>query len=239
LAVSEEQAMSAFGTDPRSFRAPASVFERPPLDPSRTAVVVVDMVNWQVPRAANVDGLAPEYFVDRLADVVIPNHQVLLRACREVGVRVVYLRVGCFQPDYSDAIAPFRGLLQDSEALDGSQACQVIPELAPEDGDLSLLKTGSGGFNSSSLDSHLRNMGITHVLYTGVVTNACVMLTASAGFDLGYYGYLVGDATAAFSPELQQQAENLIGYFIAPVTTTRETLELIGADKLASVGGAV
>lgn len=82
-------------------------------------------------------------------------------------------------------------------------------------------------------------MGITHVLYTGVVTNACVMLTASAGFDLGYYGYLVGDATAAFSPELQQQAENLIGYFIAPVTTTAEALELIGADNLASVGSAV
>ncbi|HEX4220517.1 MAG TPA: cysteine hydrolase [Acidimicrobiales bacterium] len=228
--------MSNAQADLTSFRAPPSVLERPPVDPTTTAVVVVDMVNWQVPRAVNDSGLAPAYYVDRLASTVVPNHERLLRGCRDVGARVVYLRVGCFQSNYSDAIAPFRGLFEDFDARDGTEACEVISEIHPEDGDLSLLKTASGGFNSSSLDSHLRNMGITHVLYTGVVTNACVMLTASGGFDLGYYGLLVADATAAFSPELQQQAENLIGYFIAPVTTTDEVLALMGASDLVAAG---
>jgi biuret amidohydrolase len=150
-----------------------------------------------------------------------------------LGIAVVFLRVGCAQADFSDMVPAMRDAVRLFGAVDGSTACEVIPELL-RDGDLTLLKTGSGGFNSSPLDVRLRNMGITHVIYTGVITNACVLLTCAAGFDLGYHGYLVSDATATFDAELQRQSENLIGQFMAKVTTTDDLLSeiygLLGLD---------
>ncbi|QQO23712.1 cysteine hydrolase [Bradyrhizobium diazoefficiens] len=213
----------------RILLANASILARPPMRPSTTAVVVIDMVNWQVPREKQDDPNANAYFVERLAKTVIPNHQHLLPACRAAGMPIVYLQVGCYRPDCSDAVGPFRIRFAEAGAIIGSEACEVIPELAPERGDLLLAKTASGGFGSSALDSHLRNMGITHVLYTGVTTNACVMLTAAGGFDLGYFGTIVTDATAALTPEHQTQAENLLRYFVASLATTEEVIELLRA----------
>jgi nicotinamidase-related amidase len=220
-------------------QVPASVLARPPLDPATTAVVVVDMVNWQIPRTPNDSGIASTYYVNRLADTAIPNHVRLLEGCRAAGMPVVFLRVGCYQPNYSDAIAPFRTIFEEYDARDGTAACEVIAELAPEEGDLTLLKTGSGGFSTSGLDSHLRNMGIEHVIYTGVVTNGCVLLTVAAGFDLGYYGYLVSDATATLTQELQDQAENIIGQYLAQVVTTDDMLSLLPAPMLTGAGSTL
>ena len=123
-------------------------------------------------------------------------------------------------------------MMREVGATDGSWACEVIEPLRPEPGDISLIKTGSGGFGTSNLDSHLRNMGIRNVLYTGVITNGCVLLTLAAGFDLGYNGYLVADATATFSQRWQDLTEELVGVYMAKVVTTTQIIdELSGAER--------
>jgi nicotinamidase-related amidase len=63
-------------------------------------------------------------------------------------------------------------------------------------------------------------MRIEHVIYTGVITNGCVMLTAAGGMDRGYAGYLAKDATATVTPTLQHTAEQMIDGFIATVAAT-------------------
>jgi nicotinamidase-related amidase len=104
----------------------------------------------------------------------------------------------------------------------------VIPELAPEPGDVTLAKRGSGGYTTSDLDSCLRGLGVDTVLYTGVATNVCVLLTASAGFDLDYKGYLVTDATATFSDELQDAAELVMSSMTTTLTTTDDAITALG-----------
>jgi biuret amidohydrolase len=209
----------------RIFRADDAL-KFPPLEPRTTAVVVVDMVNWQVSRAAGMlgpmekSGVPIDYIVKRVNETVVPNLQRLFAVCRQEGAKIVYLRVGCYQPDFSDSIGPFREVMRETGALDGSWACEVIDPLRPQPGDISLVKTGSGGFLTSNLDSHLRNMGIRHVLYTGVITNGCVLLTLAAGFDLGYHGYMVGDATATFSQRWQDLTEEIVGVYMAKVVST-------------------
>jgi nicotinamidase-related amidase len=198
----------------------------PELRGERTAVVVVDMVNWQVSpdqgmlgrMAAN--GVDISYMTSRVRDVVVPNVQRLVAHLRRAGGRIVYLRVGAYQHDCSDGSPHLQPSLRAAGAYDGSWACAVIDELSPEPGDISLIKTGSGGFASSNLDGHLRNMGIEHVLYTGVATSGCVLLTLAGGWDLGYHGYLVTDATATFSERLQEVTEELVSGYLAQVVTT-------------------
>ncbi len=206
-----------------------SVLERPPLDPTKTALVVVDMINWQVPRVPEErGGVDFTYFVRQLETTVIPNHQRLIAACRVAGARIVFLRVGAYQADYSDGVRPFQAVFAAAGARADTPACAVIDELTPEPGDVSLVKTGSGGFTTSGLDSHLRNMGVEHVLYSGIITNGCVLLTLTAGFDLGYYGYLVSDATTTYSEALQATTESLVSGWLADVVTTEQMMKTLG-----------
>ena len=220
----------------RNFKV-GDAFHFPPLDPKETAVVVVDMVNWQVTRGEGMlgpmekDGVPVDYIVERVNGTVIPNLQHLFAVCRKNEAKIVYLRVGCFQPDCSDSIIPFRKIMREVGATEGSWACEVIERLRPEPGDLSLLKTGSGGFGTSNLDIHLRNMGIRNVLYTGVITNGCVLLTLAAGFDLGYNGYLVSDATATFSQRWQDITEEIVGVYLAKVVTTDRIIDELSGVK--------
>jgi nicotinamidase-related amidase len=206
----------------------------PPLDPKKTAVVVVDMINWQVIRGKGMlgsmekEGIPVDYIVERVNKTVVPNLQQVFAVCRETGAKIVYLRAGCFQPDFSDSIGPFREIMRETGSVEGSWACEVIEPLRPEPGDASLLKTGSGGFGTSNLDIHLRNMGIKNVLYTGVITNGCVLLTLAAGFDLGYHGYLVADTTATFSQRWQDLTEEIVSVYMAKVVTTAQIVDELG-----------
>jgi nicotinamidase-related amidase len=195
----------------------------PELDPQRTAVVVVDMVNHQCTADAGMlaawraSGAAdPDYFLDRVERITIPAHQTLLPAARALGARVVYLKVGAYAADYGDLTPGFRGIAAWEPRAD-LWGAQVLDAVAPEPGDITLIKTGSGGFYTSGLDSHLRNLGIENVVYTGVITNGCVMLTAAGGFDRGYRGFIASDATATLSDELQRTTELMIDGFVATV----------------------
>jgi len=209
--------------------------QHPALDASSTAVVVVDMINYSL---ALVDwfervGLPSRYLRDRIEQVVVPNHVRLLTAARRAGAAVVYLRQGCTRADFADAHRSLAPIMRELGARDGEWACEVIDAIKPEDGDVSILKTGSGGFTTSALDTHLRNIGIEHVLYTGVMTNACVMLTIAAGFDLGYHNYLVTDATATSTQDWQNKAEELMGLYLSENITTDVAVSLLSRASSA------
>jgi biuret amidohydrolase len=203
----------------------------------RTAVVVVDMINHQCSPGQGMlgaweqSGIDTTYFRDRLESLVLPAHRDLLDAVRDTGGKVIFLRAGAYDTAYSDLTPGFKGIAAWEPRAD-LWGTEVLADLDLQPGDISLIKTGSGGFYTSALDSHLRNMEIATVLYTGVITNGCVMLTAAGGFDRGYRGLVVADATATLSPRLQETTEVMIDGFIANVVTTDEVLKLLqGRDR--------
>ncbi len=216
------------------------MYERPPLEPDRTAVVVVDMINWMFRWRSNSTPVTtnPGY-ERRIEETVIPNHLRLIDGCRKAGGKVVYLRAGASAPDFRDAVAGMRELMRAAEAYEGSHGAALIDELSVEPGDIDLLKLGSGGFTSSALDTHLRHLGVRHVIYTGVATNACVLLTAMAGFDLGYHGYIVTDATAAKTPDAHAGALAVTGDHYALGVTTARMLDMLAGQSADEVRGAV
>ena len=146
-------------------------------------------------------------------------------------MRIVFLRGGCFSPDFDDCIPQFQSIYKPWHALDGAWETQVVDPLKIESGDINLLKAGSGGFYTSSLDIRLRNMGIDQIVYSGVVVNTSVLATLAAGFDLGYQGWLVSDATATFSERLQVNTEEIIEGNMATVISTEETIKMIAGKK--------
>jgi nicotinamidase-related amidase len=201
------------------------------LEARRTALVVVDMTNSQVVLTSAARELTGrthaelDYFDRRVNDVVIPNIRRMAPALRAAGGLVTYVRIGTNCPDLRDVVPALRPWVTACGAREGQPECDVIDELALESGDVNMLKPGSGGFAGTSLDAVLRNAGIAHVLYTGVVSNACVMLTACAGFDLGYDGWFIRDATATFSQSAQEATEALLGVYVAEIVDTEVLIQ--------------
>ncbi len=201
-------------------------------DPARTALVLVDLINWQVDpdgpsigamRAAGHDARA-DYLLARFSEVIAPNLKNLLPAARRAGVRVVHARLASRNPDYADIVPALRPHVKAAAAFDGSPAAAPIIEVGDEPGDLSVVKSGSGAFGGTELDFMLRREGIDTILYAGVVTTACVLLSVAAGFDLGYRQYMVADCTGTLSARDQEDAERLIGNYLAELVTAADAV---------------
>ena len=101
----------------------------------------------------------------------------------------------------------------------------IIDELRPLPDELVLNKTTGGAFNSTALHQILRNMGIQHLVITGVATNACVESTARGAADLGFWSVMVDDACATFDPAMHESTLKNFRTIFGKVKTTREVLD--------------
>lgn len=70
----------------------------------------------------------------------------------------------------------------------------VLPELAPRDGEPVVTKSSADGFLDTDLDATLIRLGVTEVLVTGFATEVCVETTARQALSHGYDLVLVADA---------------------------------------------
>ena len=57
----------------------------------------------------------------------------------------------------------------------------IVPELAPIEGEVVLDKPGKGSFYATDLETILRARGITHLIVTGVTTEVCVQTHRARG----------------------------------------------------------
>jgi nicotinamidase-related amidase len=221
----------------------------PPIDvvPARTALLVIDMQYHDACRgrgySAALERIAPgsgAYFDDRVEGTVLPALQRLIPACRDRGVRIVYVRFGSAYRDYRDMPLRQREYLRAIErqggvedlAWSGSPLFEIRSEIAPEPDDLLIDKTTFGAFNGSSIDDTLRRMGVETLVITGVSTNLCVETTARDAADRGYGVVLVDECTADYDERAQEAA--MLGFhfnFGRVVHTADELIELIWDPK--------
>ncbi|RRH72389.1 cysteine hydrolase family protein [Falsigemmobacter faecalis] len=172
------------------------------LKPENTAILVIDM---QIDFCAE-GGWVHSCGVD-LANTRRPIAplQKLLPALRAAGYTVIYTREG-HKPDLSDLPANKRWRsrqltgrgLGDMGPLGrflvrGEPNWDIIPELAPEPGDLMIDKPGKGSFMATDLDEVLQRRGIRNLMLCGVTTDCCVQSTLRDANDRGYECVMLED----------------------------------------------
>lgn len=142
------------------------------LDPSRTALVIVDMMNrfCDAEWLSGGDESRARYF-ERELKRITPNIQQVLKAFRESGGLVVHVVCARWTEDARESVPYQRG--RDYGMFD-SEAMSVIDALAPVSGEILIRKVCSSAFTGTGLDYMLKNAGIEHVVLSGQYGNACV-----------------------------------------------------------------
>jgi ureidoacrylate peracid hydrolase len=181
------------------------------LDLARCAVVVVDMQNDFCHR----DGWLASIGVD-----VTPARRPIsalatdLPSLRAAGASVVWLNWGT-RPDRAN-LPPGVLRVYDPDAVGvgigstrptghpvlerDSWGAALVDELEPAPGDVVVHKHRMSGFWDTELDSVLRNLGATTLLFGGVNADQCVLATLIDAACIGYDVVLLEDAAATTSP---------------------------------------
>ncbi|MFH8532347.1 cysteine hydrolase family protein [Streptomyces tendae] len=82
---------------------------------------------------------------------------------------------------------------QDAGMVPGTEGWQVVPELAPREGEPVVDKTTPDSFLGTDLDAVLTARGVTEVIVTGFATEVCVDTTARQALSRGYDLVVVAD----------------------------------------------
>ncbi|HJR03133.1 MAG TPA: isochorismatase family cysteine hydrolase [Methylomirabilota bacterium] len=203
-----------------------------PLDPVRTALLVVDMQ-----RAFVEPGQAMEVPPAR---EVVPRIQELITVFRAMRLPVVFteftyspaapLLVGELHPEHRPAApgAPTGFGRPSSSCLDGEDNARVIPELAPRADELVIRKHYYDGFNGTVLDGALRARGVTTLVITGTMTDICVLGTVVGGFNREYRLIVVEDGVATLWPEVQRATLDIVRRAYARVLSAKEVADELG-----------
>jgi ureidoacrylate peracid hydrolase len=196
------------------------------VDPKRSAIVVVDMQNAFASKNGMLDIAGADISgASRVVSVI----SKVLSGARRAGMPIVYLQMG-YKPDLSDSGGPqspnwhkelgirlmnCRPELKGKLVTEGTWDFAIVDELAPEPGDIVIVKTRYSGFARTALDAELQARGIRYLFFTGIATNVCVESTLRDAFFLDYWPILITDATLAAGPPSMQEATlfNIETYF--------------------------
>ncbi|MEA2164255.1 MAG: hypothetical protein QOK37_2382 [Thermoanaerobaculia bacterium] len=187
------------------------------LDPSTTALIVIDLQRGIVAREA-----APHSAAD-----VVTRCAKLAKAFRHAGALVVLVHVG-FSDDDRDRLKPTADAAPPAMKLTADWST-LVPELDQQSTDIVILKRQWGAFYGTQLDMQLRRRGIKTLVYGGIATNFGVESTARDAYERGFEQVFVEDAMSGLTEGAHTFAITTIFPRMGRVRSTEEVLAALRA----------
>lgn len=181
------------------------------------ALVIIDMQRDFVEPGGFGESLGNDV---GLLQTCVPVIASLLATARKLHLPVIHTREA-HRPDLSDCPLAKRERGNSSLRIgdqgpmgrlliDGEPGNAIIDTLQPAPGEYDLAKPGKGAFYATALDTILKELQVTHLLFTGVTTEVCVQTTMREANDRGYVCLLVKDGTESYFPEFKQATLDMI-----------------------------
>jgi ureidoacrylate peracid hydrolase len=192
-------------------------------DPTRTALLVVDMQNGFIEPAISVS--VPG------AHEIVPNINRIADGLRNAGGLVVWIQMVMGEAEEKNWNNWFDGFATPKirkafiDALtEGAPGFELWHECDPQGGDAWVVKNRFSAFiqGSSNIEELLKSKGIDTLLITGTVTNVCCESTARDAAMLNYKVIMVSDGNAARNDEEHNATLNNLFNIFTDVQSTDE-----------------
>ncbi|WP_309647405.1 isochorismatase family cysteine hydrolase [Nocardioides sp.] len=192
------------------------------LDPRRTALVVIDLVDFFVEENDYCRG-------------IVPQVNTLAGALRSAGGTVAWVlpstRLRVSEEFYGAEVAR----LYDASGGEGAMADRLSSSLEAEPDDLWVEKTATSAFfpGHSPLPGLLEERHVDTVLVTGTITNVCVESSVRDASTLGFRVVLVADGCAAVRDQDHNATLHTVYRSFGDVRPTEDLLALIESGAVA------
>ena len=190
--------MPQWAVDKMTLRRGGKRFAFDPIDPARTALVVIDLM---------------QVFLigTPCAPAIVNPINALASSLRRAGGIVAWVVPVPLPLENENAKALFGSdLWRDmcAETRNGQPGAMLADGLDPQPGDLTVAKSASSAFfpGKCPLPDLLTARGTDTVLITGTLTNICCESSARDAADSGYRVIMVADACAARTDEEHRSA---------------------------------
>jgi biuret amidohydrolase len=219
------------------------------LDPSRTALLVVDMQRYftqpAFPFTQVFERLSPGSsigYLKRVRETVIPCIQKLLSCFRSLGSPVAFTSVGTEAGDGRELPCWLRAFDELGLATLGHRVWPPVGDpsweidelLKPLTGEVVLNKLSAGTFATTGLEQRLRHQGVESVVVSGVSSDVCVATTAREAADRGFRTIMVSDGCTTFSEQMHQASLDTFNIAFGWVRSADEIVALLRRTSRAA-----
>ncbi|KAF2095352.1 Isochorismatase hydrolase [Rhizodiscina lignyota] len=165
----------------------------------------------------------------------IQHIREVIKAARSHKIPIFY---GMHQQTHAHSFQGWQFMNWSLEGLEknkvfevGSWGAEYYEGMAPDldNGDVVVSKHwNSSSFQNTDLDYQLKQRGIRHLVFAGLVANTCIEATARYAYEHTYETTMLTDATAGFSTAQKDAATSLIWQLFANrVMTTEEWIKTL------------
>lgn len=185
---------------------------------------------FEADRAALLIHDMQAYFVDAFAPGVSPIAAVIDNVARLVGAARARGLPIFYTAQNGDQDRRDRGLQADLWGPGMRHAPEhqpIIAPLAPQEGDIVLLKHRYSAFQRSNLETLMRARGRDQLIICGVYAHIGCLLTAAEAFQRDIEPFFIADALGDFSREWHDAALTHAADCCAVVRSTRQITEAL------------
>jgi nicotinamidase-related amidase len=162
------------------------------LDPSKTAVLTLDLQTGILASNAIYDG-------------IIPSAAKIVELARQKNYFLIHVGLGFSEghPEIPDLETFFLRVKQNNLFVKGSSSAAFHSAIfRPHD--LIIYKQRIAAFSDNHLNLTLRARGIENLVLLGIATSGIVLSTVTRAFDLDYKLTIISDACADADPEVHR-----------------------------------
>lgn len=137
------------------------------------------------------------------ASAIVPNLKKTLKACRANLIPVIHV-IRHYNEDASDVELPrVENFLKRPFVVAGTPGAEIVPQLAPTEGEAVIIKKRWSAFFRTGLQVLLQEKGLDTIVVGGIFTPNCVRTTVFDAVALDINVRVLIDGTASEDPDIQ------------------------------------